>query len=102
MQIRGKKVLVIGAAVTGIPTVEQLSKLGAHVTLNDKKTKEEIMEMLRGASLSNIKIVGFLIIFVKYCKIPRFLIVKNLTFNINVISKCLMSIEMIRCYVKYC
>jgi UDP-N-acetylmuramoylalanine--D-glutamate ligase len=58
MQIRGKKVLVIGAAVTGIPAVEQLIKLGAHVTLNDKKTKEEIMEMLKDISLSNIGIVG--------------------------------------------
>jgi UDP-N-acetylmuramoylalanine--D-glutamate ligase len=58
MQIRGKKVLVIGAAVTGIPAVMQLSRLGAHVTLNDKKTKEEIMEMLEDMNLSNIRIVG--------------------------------------------
>jgi UDP-N-acetylmuramoylalanine--D-glutamate ligase len=58
MQIRGKKVLVIGAAVTGIPVVEQLSKLGAYVTLNDKKTKEEIREMLRETNLDNVKIVG--------------------------------------------
>ena len=58
MQIRGKKVLVIGAAITGIPAVEQLSKLGAHVTLNDKKTKEEIMEMLKGTHLSNVNVVG--------------------------------------------
>jgi UDP-N-acetylmuramoylalanine--D-glutamate ligase len=58
MQIRGKKVLVIGAAVTGIPAVEQLSKLGAYVTLNDKKTKEEIMEMLRETNLDNVKIIG--------------------------------------------
>jgi UDP-N-acetylmuramoylalanine--D-glutamate ligase len=58
MQIRGKKVLVIGAAVTGIPAVEQLSKLGAHVTLNDKKTKEEITEMLRETNLDNVKIIG--------------------------------------------
>jgi UDP-N-acetylmuramoylalanine--D-glutamate ligase len=58
MQIRGKKVLVIGAAVTGLPAVEQLSKLGAHVTLNDKKTKEEIAEILRAANLNNVTIVG--------------------------------------------
>lgn len=58
MQIRGKRVLVIGAAVTGLPVVEQLSKLGAHVTLNDKKTKEEIMEILRDTNLNNINIVG--------------------------------------------
>lgn len=58
MQIKGKKVLVIGAAVTGIPAVEQLSKLGAYVTLNDKKTKEEIMDMLGETNLDNVKIIG--------------------------------------------
>lgn len=58
MHIRGKKVLVIGAAVTGLPVVEQLSKLGAHVTLNDKKTKEEIIEMLKGTNLKEVNIVG--------------------------------------------
>lgn len=58
MQIKGKKILVIGAAVTGIPAVEQLSKLGAHVTLNDKKTKEEIVEILRDTHLNNVNIIG--------------------------------------------
>jgi UDP-N-acetylmuramoylalanine--D-glutamate ligase len=38
--------------------VEQLSKLGAYVTLNDKKTNEEIREMLQETNLDNVKIVG--------------------------------------------
>lgn len=58
MQISGKKVLVIGAAVTGLPVVEQLSRKGAYVTLNDKKTKEEIMEMLKDTKINDINIVG--------------------------------------------
>jgi UDP-N-acetylmuramoylalanine--D-glutamate ligase len=58
MDLFGKKVLVIGAAVTGIPAVEQLCKRGALVTLNDKKTKEEIVEMLRGAKITDVKVVG--------------------------------------------
>ena len=58
MQIRGKKALVIGAAVTGIPVVEQLCKMGAFVTLNDKKTKEEIVEMLGDIDLNKVRIVG--------------------------------------------
>jgi UDP-N-acetylmuramoylalanine--D-glutamate ligase len=58
MQVMGKKVLVIGAAITGLPVVKKLSKLGANVTLNDKKTKEEIIEMLNGMNLSGVNIVG--------------------------------------------
>lgn len=58
MQIKDKRVLVIGAAVTGIPTVHQLSKMGAIITLNDKKTKAEIENMLEGIIVENIEIVG--------------------------------------------
>ncbi|MDF2839428.1 MAG: UDP-N-acetylmuramoylalanine--D-glutamate ligase [Clostridia bacterium] len=58
MQISGKKVLVIGAAVTGIPAVEQLCKMGAAVTLNDKKSTEEISAMLKGTRINHIRIVG--------------------------------------------
>jgi UDP-N-acetylmuramoylalanine--D-glutamate ligase len=58
MQIRGKKVLVIGAAVTGIPTVAQLCKMGAAVTLNDKKSTEEIITMLKETGIDHIRIIG--------------------------------------------
>jgi UDP-N-acetylmuramoylalanine--D-glutamate ligase len=58
MQIRGKKVLVIGAAVTGIPTVAQLCKMGAAVTLNDKKNTEEIITMLKETGIDHIRIIG--------------------------------------------
>lgn len=58
VQIKDKKVLVIGAAISGIPTVKQLSKMGARITLNDKKSKEEIEKMLEGLEAGNINIVG--------------------------------------------
>jgi len=58
MQLFNKRVLVIGAAVTGIPTVEQLFRMGALVTLNDKKSKEEIASMLDESMVKDIRIVG--------------------------------------------
>ena len=58
MIIKDKKVLVIGAAVTGVPTVIQLYKLGAKIILNDFKKIEDIEESI--ASIKNMteKIVG--------------------------------------------
>lgn len=42
MNIKNKSVLVIGAAVSGIPAVKFLSEKGALVTLNDSKTREAL------------------------------------------------------------
>lgn len=46
MEIKGKKVLVIGLAVSGIPTVRVLNKLGAKVRVNDRKRAEELQEAI--------------------------------------------------------
>ncbi|MDF2520326.1 MAG: UDP-N-acetylmuramoylalanine--D-glutamate ligase [Clostridia bacterium] len=58
MQIKDRKALVIGAAVSGIPTVKKLYEMGAHITLNDKKSSEEIEKMLAKADVQGIRIVG--------------------------------------------
>lgn len=58
MQIKDKRVLVIGAAVTGVPVVNQLYKMGAKITLNDKKSKSEIEELLKDINLKDINIVA--------------------------------------------
>lgn len=58
MQIKDKRVLVVGAAVTGVPVVNQLYKMGAKITLNDKKPKSEIEELLKDINLKDINIVA--------------------------------------------
>lgn len=46
MNIKDERVLVIGAAVTGVPVVKELSRLGADITLNDFKKENELTEVL--------------------------------------------------------
>ena len=46
MNIKNKSVLVIGAAVSGIPAVKFLSGKGALVTLNDSKTREALEQVV--------------------------------------------------------
>lgn len=46
MKIKDKKILVIGAAVTGVPAVKETIKLGADVILNDLKKEDELAEVL--------------------------------------------------------
>lgn len=46
MKIMDKKILVIGAAVTGVPVVKETIKLGADVILNDLKKEDELAEVL--------------------------------------------------------
>ena len=58
MIIRNKKVLVIGAAVTGIPTVKQLHKMGAEIILNDFKKAEDIKDTLDQFAELDIRFVG--------------------------------------------
>lgn len=58
MIIRNKKVLVIGAAVTGIPTVKQLHKMGAEIILNDFKKAEDIKDTLDQLAELDIRFVG--------------------------------------------
>lgn len=46
MNLKNKKVLVVGMAKSGIPTVKALHKLGAKITINDIKSREELKEIL--------------------------------------------------------
>lgn len=58
MQIRGKKILVIGAAVTGVPVVKELNRLGADVVLNDFKKADELSEVIRELQQLPIRLVA--------------------------------------------
>ncbi|MFZ5352681.1 MAG: UDP-N-acetylmuramoyl-L-alanine--D-glutamate ligase [Bacillota bacterium] len=58
MELKNKKVLIVGAAVTGIPVVRLLSEMGAKVILNDRKDASEISEMLESLKNINLKYVG--------------------------------------------
>lgn len=58
MQIKGKKVLVIGAAVTGVPVVKQLHRLGAEIILNDFKKVEELKEVIEEIEHLPIRLVA--------------------------------------------
>lgn len=57
MQIKGKKVLVIGAAVTGVPVVKEMSRLGADITLNDFKKEDELIEVIAEIEQIPIRLV---------------------------------------------
>lgn len=58
MQIKGKKVLVIGAAVTGVPVVKQLDHLGAEIILNDFKRVNELSEVIAEIEQLPIRLVA--------------------------------------------
>lgn len=44
MDLKGQKVLVVGLAVSGIPVVQALHRLGARITVNDLKEKTDLGE----------------------------------------------------------
>jgi len=46
MKIKDKRILVIGAAVTGVPVVKVVSGFGAKVILNDLKKEDELAEVI--------------------------------------------------------
>ena len=57
MNLKDKKVLVIGLAVTGVPLVKVLAELGANIIVNDMKEEEnltETLEELRGLDIKYI------------------------------------------------
>jgi len=58
MQIKGKKVLVIGAAVTGVPVVQELNRLGAEIILNDFKKVDELKEIIAEVEQLPIRLVA--------------------------------------------
>ena len=46
MQYENKKVLVVGMARSGVAAAQLLCKAGAHVIVNDNKTREELGDAL--------------------------------------------------------
>lgn len=51
--LKGKNVLLIGLAKTGISTIKLLDKLEANITVNDIKTEEKLVDILE--ELKDIK-----------------------------------------------
>ncbi|QEK11951.1 UDP-N-acetylmuramoyl-L-alanine--D-glutamate ligase [Crassaminicella thermophila] len=57
MVIKDKRVLVIGLGISGIPTVNTLLSLGAKVTVNDKKTQEELKDILKELDTNKVDLI---------------------------------------------
>lgn len=55
MVLKNKNILIIGLARTGVATINQLSKLGANIIVNDLKKQEDLKEILNElSSLENV------------------------------------------------
>ncbi|MGL4914108.1 MAG: UDP-N-acetylmuramoyl-L-alanine--D-glutamate ligase [Romboutsia sp.] len=61
MNLKSKKVLLVGLAKTGISTIKHLDKLGANIIVNDIKDKETLSEILKELEgLNNVEyILGY-------------------------------------------
>lgn len=61
MNLKNKKVLLVGLAKTGISTIKHLNRLGAKVVVNDIKDKDKLKDILDELSdLSNVEyILGY-------------------------------------------
>ena len=46
MNIKDKKVLLVGLAKTGVSTIKKLDKLGANIVVTDIKPKEKLEDIL--------------------------------------------------------
>jgi len=57
MDIKGKNVLVLGAAVTGIPTALELYNMGCNVTLNDCKPLAQLDEYIHELDNLSVEII---------------------------------------------
>ncbi|WZL74737.1 UDP-N-acetylmuramoyl-L-alanine--D-glutamate ligase [Clostridiaceae bacterium 35-E11] len=57
MLIKDKQVLVVGLATSGIPTVNALLQLGAKVTVNDKKTAQELESVISRLDMGKINCI---------------------------------------------
>jgi UDP-N-acetylmuramoylalanine--D-glutamate ligase len=58
MQLKDKKVLVIGAAVTGVPVVKELSRLGAEIILNDSKKVDDLKSVIAEIEQLPIRLIA--------------------------------------------
>ena len=59
MNLKSKKILLIGLAKTGVSTIKYLDKLGAKIVLNDIKDKNELKNILN--ELSDLKNVEYIL-----------------------------------------
>ncbi|SHJ14117.1 UDP-N-acetylmuramoylalanine--D-glutamate ligase [Geosporobacter subterraneus DSM 17957] len=57
MEIKGRKVLVVGLATSGIPTVNTLLSLGAEITINDIKQEDALKEVLEQIQTDQIHMI---------------------------------------------
>nr|WP_300002291.1 UDP-N-acetylmuramoyl-L-alanine--D-glutamate ligase [Tissierella sp.] len=46
MDLNGKNILVMGLGISGISTIRALDRLGAHISISDSKTENELGEIL--------------------------------------------------------
>ena len=59
MELRNKKVLLVGLAKTGVSTIKYLDKLGAKTIVNDIKKEEQLEDILN--ELKDIKNVEYIL-----------------------------------------
>ncbi len=59
MELKNKKVLLVGLAKTGVSTIKYLDKLGAKTIVNDIKNKSQLEDILN--ELKNIKNVEYIL-----------------------------------------
>ena len=59
MELKNKKVLLVGLAKTGVSTIKYLDKLGAKTIVNDIKEKAQLEEIL--TQLKDIKNVEYIL-----------------------------------------
>lgn len=57
MDLKNKRVLVIGLAVTGLPLVQALHRLGAEIIVNDLKEEEDLKDSIKELSGLGIKYI---------------------------------------------
>lgn len=54
VELKGKRVLILGLAISGVSTAKALEKLGANVIISDSKQKEELKDYIE--QLENINV----------------------------------------------
>ncbi|MDF2546894.1 MAG: UDP-N-acetylmuramoylalanine--D-glutamate ligase [Anaerosolibacter sp.] len=57
MILKDKRVLVVGLATSGIPTVNTLIRQGAKVTVNDVKNEEQLREIISALSMYDVRYI---------------------------------------------
>ena len=55
MELKNKKVLLVGLAKTGVSTIKYLDKLGAKTIVNDIKNKSQLEEILNQYEMQTLE-----------------------------------------------